>query len=348
MAKLPAGDPPRNQVLVGDARQWIGRLPAASVDCVITSPPYFLLRDYGEDGQIGLEDSAGDWVDALCLVMRGLARALRPTGTLWLNLGDTYSRHLRYGAPPKSLLLGPERVALGLIADGWVLRNKVIWAKTNPMPSSVGDRLSCTWEVVYVLVRSRSYYFDLDAIRVPQVSGAPRTNRAVGDAKPQRSSRPEWAGPLAGSNVGLSRLKAQSRVGHPLGKNPGDVWKLPASNYSGGHYATFNEQLVRRMLLAGCPESACSACGQPWQRTSTRKLGNLSVRGELAPTCSCGRPSEPGLVLDPFFGVGTVGLVAEALGRDWLGIELNPRFAAVARRRIEEARSTKADQDVAA
>ncbi|HLX87414.1 MAG TPA: site-specific DNA-methyltransferase, partial [Acidimicrobiales bacterium] len=152
---------PRNQVLVGDARMLLQTLPNQSVDCVVTSPPYFMLRDYGVAGQMGLEDTVSDWVSQLRLVMQGIARVLKPTGTLWLNLGDTYSRHLRYGAPPKSLLLGPERLALGPIEDGWVLRNKLIFAKTNPMPSSVGDRLSCTWEVVYVLARSRSYFFDL-------------------------------------------------------------------------------------------------------------------------------------------------------------------------------------------
>lgn len=347
---MARGSPPalaRNQVLVGDAKELLAQLPARSVDCVVTSPPYFLLRDYQVGGQIGLEDSVGDWVDALRLVMRGLLRVLKPTGTLWLNLGDTYSRHQRYGAPPKSLLLGPERLALALVADGWVLRNKLIWAKTNPMPSSVADRLNCTWEVVYVLVRSRSYHFDLDGIRVPPVSQAPRITNAV-RPKPQPSSRPEWAGPLAGSNVGLSRLKAEGRVGHPLGKNPGDVWALPASNYPGGHYATFNEQLVRRMLLAGCPKRVCQACGKPWQRASTRAVGALAVRGELAPSCFCSRASEPGLVLDPFFGVGMVGLVAEVLGRDWLGIELNPGFADVARKRIEAARRKTQELGVAA
>ncbi|HLX89314.1 MAG TPA: site-specific DNA-methyltransferase [Acidimicrobiales bacterium] len=217
-----------------------------------------------------------------------------------------------------------------------MLRNKLIFAKTNPMPSSVGDRLSCTWEVVYVLARSRSYFFDLDAIRVPTVSRAPQRRSDEKEPKDPRSSRPQWAGPLAGSNVGLARLKLAGRVGHPLGKNIGDVWFLSASNYRGGHYATFNETLVRRMLLAGCPEQACTTCGKPWQR-KTRQLAALAVRGELQAACECDAKFVPGLVLDPFFGVGTVGLVAESLDRDWLGIELNPAFAKVARERIAEA-----------
>ena len=106
-------------------------------------------------------------------VMRELARVLKPSGSVWLNVGDSYSRHLRYGAPPKSLLLGPERLALELLKDGWTIRNKVIWAKSQSMPCSVRDRLACTWEVVYFLTRSRQYYFDLDSIRVPHRSKAP-------------------------------------------------------------------------------------------------------------------------------------------------------------------------------
>lgn len=345
MAPSLASGVPRNNVLVGDARTLIAQLPRASVDCVVTSPPYFLLRDYGVKGQIGLEDSVEGWVDELRLVMQGLTRVLKPSGTLWLNLGDTYSRHPRYGAPPKSLLLGPERLALSLVADGWVLRNKLIWAKTNPIPSSVGDRLSCTWEVVYVFAKSPRYYFDLDAIRVPTVSRASKGEGGVKELTP--SGRPDWAGPLAGSNVGLKRLKQAGRVGHPLGKNPGDVWSLPASNYRGGHYATFNETLVRRMVSTGCPEQACGACGAPWCRR-TRRRGAMAVRGELRPTCQCTSPGLPGLVLDPFFGVGTVGLVAESLDRNWLGIELNPRFASVARRRIAEARGTTGEAGRAA
>src|SRR5665213_2297202 len=158
---------PRNQVLVGDASSVIMTLPAMSVDAVITSPPYFQLRDYNVNGQLGLEANVDQWVDELRLVFRGLARVLSPTGTVWLNLGDSYSRHLQYGAPAKSLLLGPERLAKHLIEDGWTVRNKVIWAKTRSMPTSVDDRLACTWEVLYLLTRSKRYYFDLDAIRVP-------------------------------------------------------------------------------------------------------------------------------------------------------------------------------------
>lgn len=134
----------RNQLLVGDARKLLPSLTEGSVDCVITSPPYFRLRNYDERNQIGLEPNVAGWVNELRDIVRQLARVLKPTGSLWLNLGDTYSHHERDDARPKSLLLGPERLALAMTRDGWVIRSKVIWAKSNPMPTSVRDRLSCT------------------------------------------------------------------------------------------------------------------------------------------------------------------------------------------------------------
>jgi site-specific DNA-methyltransferase (adenine-specific) len=338
---------PRNQVVVGDARQRLAELPEHSVDCVITSPPYFQLRNYGMEGQIGLEDHVEGWTDELRLVMAGIARILKPTGSVWLNLGDSFSRHERGGAPPKSLLLGPERLGLALIEDGWTIRNKVVWAKTNTMPNSVRDRLSCSWEVVYLLTRSRQYYFDLDAIRVPHRSAQPkRRPTAQAIYPPPTVAPPRWAGPLAGSNSGLARLKAQGLVGHPLGKNPGDVWSIPASNFRGQHFATFPPSLVVRPLLASCPERVCARCGRPWCREPARSLGGLAVRGELQRTCSCRASWQPGLVLDPFFGAGTVGLVAGQHGRDWLGIELNPAFAALASERIAAAREQSSPGEV--
>lgn len=208
---------PRNEILVGDTRRLLKGLAPASVDCIVTSPPYFALRDYGVSGQIGLEASVEEWVRELQAMTRDLVRILRPHGSLFLNLGDSYSRHLRYGAHAKSLLLGPERLALALVADGWILRNKIVWAKTNPQPSSVQDRFSSTWEVVYFLVRSRQYYFDLGAVRVPHRSARSRPAKKV---EKGRTSRPTWAGPLAGANDGLDRLKAAGLPGHPDGKNP--------------------------------------------------------------------------------------------------------------------------------
>ena len=351
---------PRNQILVGDAADTLATLPDASVDCVVTSPPYFQLRDYGVHGQLGLEERVEQWVSELMVVMGGLSRILRPSGTLWLNLGDSYSRHQRYGAPPKSLLLGPERLALAMVEKGWVLRNKVTWGKPNPLPVSVGDRLNATWEVVYTFALSRQYFYDLDAIREPVAETSQRRSPSAARHMGSPLRRPTYAGPLAGSNSGLDQMKADGTVAHPLGKNPGDLWIVPNGGYRGAHFATFPPALIERPIKAGCPERVCLACGAAWvrehrsevtgERVTSRPIGHVMrfdrgwrvhhFRGELHPTCDCQAEYRPGLVLDPFMGAGTVGLVANRLGRDWLGIELNPDYAALATQRIADDRKS--------
>ena len=328
----------RNRILVGDVREQLSEIPDGSVDCVITSPPYFQLRNYGRPEQIGLEAHVDLWVESLRAVLADIARVLKPSGSVWLNLGDTHSSHPTAGARAKSLLLGPERLGLALIADGWLVRNKIVWAKRNPLPSGARDRLSCTWEVIYLLTRSPSYFFDLDAIRVPH-SSSPRGRRGDGSAvyPPPGHGAPGWASEREGGNKGLAALRGRGLVGHPLGKNPGDVWQMSTASFRGAHFATFPKHLAERPLLATCPERVCATCGLPWQRDTKRTLGQLAVRGELRKRCDCKGGWRPGLVLDPFLGSGTVALVALEHDRDWLGIELNPDFAALAERRIADA-----------
>jgi site-specific DNA-methyltransferase (adenine-specific) len=302
----------RNTILQGDALARLRELPPASVDSIISSPPYYRLRDYDMVGQIGLEETVEAWVERLLPVFQELDRVLKPTGSMWLDLGDTYSRRTTHGARPKSLLLAPERLIMALTRRGWILRNRIVWAKTAPMPSGVTDRLESTHDVVYFLVRSRRYFFDLDAIR---------------------------------NRVGKS--------GH-LGRNPGDVWRLPIARFTGAHFATFPTDLVTRPLVATCPARVCVACGAPWHtRTSIRRLGRvvrfkrdpfvrihpvryrvIRTNPRLVRGCQCQAFTRPGLVLDPFFGTGTVGAVAEQQGRDWLGIELNPSYCQLAWQRI--------------
>lgn len=319
---------PRNQILVGDALAVLRTLPDASVDVVVTSPPYFQLRSYGIDGQYGLEPTIDDWVDHLGSVCRELHRILVPTGSLWLNLGDSYSRHPQLGAPAKSLLLGPERLALRLIAEGWRLRNHVVWAKTNPMPASVTDRLACTWEHLYFFTKQSTYYFDLDAIRVPHRSTAPRPGGTLNTYLPT-----DWVAPLSNDHGGLPTMKRAGRVGHPNGKNPGDVWSLATAGYRDAHFATFPPRLIERPIRASTPARRCTRC-----RTATlRRLGRNALH---AAGCDCAAGHEPGVVLDPFMGAGTVGVVATREQRDWIGIELNPTFATLARHRIAAERSS--------
>ena len=233
----------RNRILLGDVRERLADLPSSAVDCAITSPPYFQLRDYGVGGQLGLEPDVEGWVDEMRLALNGLARVLKPTGSLWLNLGDTYSRHAKYGAARKSLVLAPERLLLALSDDGWVVRNKVIWAKTNPMPHSVGDRLTNSYDVVYFLTRSATYWFELDAIRLPHRSLT--TARRGTIYPPEQASAPIWR-QRGGGNRGLAVRKAQGVPGHELGKNPGDVWQIAGASFHGAHFATFPPALVER------------------------------------------------------------------------------------------------------
>jgi site-specific DNA-methyltransferase (adenine-specific) len=330
----------RNTILLGDVRERLRDLPSSSIDCIVTSPPYFGIRNYGHERQLGTENDIDGWVQHLRAVARELARVLKPTGALWLNLGDGYSRHQKEGAPHKSLLLGPERVARALVQDGWILRNQVVWAKSNPMPSSLPDRLSSTHEVVYFFVRSRSYYFDLDAIREPlrttDPQGATDPTRGYPPQDAQLSTRP------ANTNTGLAKLRGSGRAGHPLGKNPGDVWTLATAGFRGAHFATFPVSLVERPVLATCPERVCVQCGSPWRRELVDRTEQPVTLGKMRPGCDCRAATSPGVVLDPFMGAGTVALAAEKHGRDWLGVELNPEYVQMSWERIRKARAARA------
>jgi DNA modification methylase len=265
-----AANPFLGRILVGDVRMRLAELPDNAVDCVITSPPYWALRSYGHDDQIGAETTVDAWADEIATVCKELARVLVPAGALWLNLGDSFSRHVNDGASKKSLLLGPQRVAMRMISSGWLLRNQVIWAKTNPMPSSATDRLATTYEFVFLFARQPHYYFDLDTIREP-ASTAPHGARSGRADYPPREAVPSLGGgtsPRVDLNQGLARLKAAGQESHPLGKNPGDVWSTATANFRGAHFATFPVELVRRPLLSTCPERVCTVCGRPWRRAT--------------------------------------------------------------------------------
>jgi DNA modification methylase len=321
---------PRNTILAGDARDVLAGLIPESVDCCITSPPYVAgLRDYGRPGQLGQEPTVTAYVSNLRAVLRQVHRLLKPGGSLWLNLGDAHARHPRQGTPRGSLLLAPQRVALALWEDGWIVRNVAIWHKPNPLPQSARDRLSPTYETIIFATKERRYFFDLDAIRVPHLSAARIGHSAPGLRRLYQ-----------GNNTGLSKLRAAGQVGNPRGKNPGDVWTVPTAIDRLGHQATFPEALIERPVLAACPERICVQCDQPWIRPTriVRRRTNegiLQVRrvGTLR-RCDCFAPSRPGVVLDPFFGTGTVGAVAARHRRDWLGVELNPAYVRLAHKRL--------------
>ncbi|MEV7767872.1 site-specific DNA-methyltransferase [Microbacterium sp. NPDC086615] len=333
---MPSDDP---RLLVGDAASTLETLPPESVDMVLTSPPYAnALRDYGMDDQLGHEGSVQGWVDNMLRVIEPLKAVLKLSGTLWLNVGDSYSRTPGNGAPKKSLLLGPERLAIAMVESGWVLRNKVVWAKPNGLPTAVSDRLRNQWEVVYVFTKSPRYFFDLDAVRAPHLTRPPRRREHA----PTRTGPDPWQGKHGDRGDGLKRNRALGKVGHDLGKNPGDVWTIPVSAWKGDHHATFPVALAEQCVRAGCPEGICGHCGTPWRRGLVRKLGGAAVRGALRQTCDCPDAlPQQGVVLDPFMGSGTTAIAAENLGRDWQGIELNPDYAKLALARIDGARSLR-------
>jgi DNA modification methylase len=316
-------------------------MPDGFADCIVTSPPYWAKRGYGVAGQYGHEPDPAGYVDTLVRVFREARRVLAADGTCWLNLGDSFSAggasptglHAYVGsrlagrqAPgmgAKNLLGLPWRAALALQDDGWIIRNAIVWHKPNAMPESVRDRLNCRYELIFLLVKSRHYWFDLNPIRVPHATarpargcigsprppGAPATGRHPGDRgrggnRPGGShgpgSRPPKYGPHT-REVIAARRYGDGRGGraHPNGRNPGDVWPIPTHPYRGPHFAAFPPEIPSRCIKAGC------------------------------------KPG--GMVLDPFSGSGTTGLAAVAVGRRFTGIDLNPAFAELAAERLRQA-----------
>ncbi|MFT3663044.1 MAG: site-specific DNA-methyltransferase [Gordonia sp. (in: high G+C Gram-positive bacteria)] len=331
-AATATDDVPRRVIRHGDALDELRRLPGGVVDQIVTSPPYYRLRDYDVDGQIGAESSIEGWVADMLAIADEATRVLVPTGTYWLNVGDTFATAKKDGAPRKSLLLGPERLALAMVDRGWILRSKVVWHKPNPTPSSVRDRLTSSWEYIYIFARAPRYYFDLDSIRQPLKQPASTPRKSPVDLRGHES----WRGSHSSPADGLARMHQRGISGHPLGKNPGDLWTLAASRGHGDHHATFPLRLASRMVVTGCPERRCARCRAPHVRPVER-LGETATRLALTPTCECRVASEPGLVCDPFMGSGTTAVAAKTLGRDWYGIELNPDFADAARHRVATA-----------
>lgn len=300
------------QTLQGDCREVLKTLPDNSVNCCVTSPPYYGLRDYGAAGQIGLENTAGEYVRALVEVFKEVKRVLRSDGTLWLNLGDTYSRAGLGGNPaesafrkqatnvgsllpnrrnesgfkPKNLLGIPWRVAFALQDSGWNLRSEIIWYKPNAMPESVTDRPTKSHEQIFLLTKSSKYYYDFEAIKEPV---SENTDWAY--STPDKAAR---AG-ITTNGTGKTTLRVCSEDGL---RNKRSVWVIATQNYSGSHFATFPEKLIEPCILAGCP------------------IG--------------------GTVLDPFGGSGTTGRVAVKHGRNAILIELNSSYLELINERTDK------------
>jgi DNA modification methylase len=263
-------------IIQGDVRTALAQLEDGSVNCVVTSPPYWGLRDYGHDGQIGLEQSPDAYVEEMVTVFREVRRVLANDGTLWLNIGDSY-------ASGKQLVGIPWRVAFALQSDGWWLRQDIIWHKPNPMPESVTDRCTKSHEYLFLLTKSARYHFDHEAIKEESVG---KWNSAKGFNKAGQSLR------NIEGRIGNREDKEQEK------RNRRSVWSITVKPFKGAHFAVMPEALVEPCILAG------------------------SLEG--------------GVVLDPFFGSGTVGVVAQRLGRQWIGCELNPEYVKIAEQRTAQ------------
>jgi DNA modification methylase len=233
-------------ILLGDARRVLQDLPSESVQTIVTSPLYFGLRDYGKEGQIGLEETPTDYVNALVDVFREAKRVLREDGTLWLNLGDTYAgRALRGGGLRDKNLIGiPWRVAFALQADGWNLRQDIIWSKPNPMPEPVLDRCTKAHEYIFLMSKSTKYFYDIDAIREPWKDNARDIQRAK-DKHPGYQGKHSKGYGSAGSSTGQV-------IGDPdKGRNKRSVWSVTCHGFPGAHFATYPPELIRPCILAG-------------------------------------------------------------------------------------------------
>jgi DNA modification methylase len=392
------------RIIEGDCRDVLRSLPVGSVHTCVTSPPYFGLRSYLENGhedkhrEIGLEPTPDEFVAALVAVFREVRRVLRDDGTVWLNLGDSYAgswgnqgrkaergtqrsingdmptpvldgRYPDAGSntdaiPPgadykaKDLLGIPWMVAFALRADGWYLRSDIIWSKPNPMPESVTDRPTKAHEYVFLLSKSARYYFDADAIREPHTTADDSRNRE--GYEPRRLEADSSI-----INGGARRTTRGASTWPEAGRNRRSVWTVATQPYAGAHFATFPPKLIEPCILAGAPERACGECGAPWvrvvERTSmvarpTPKREAWQAEDEHArtqtggtmlepptsrtvgfePSCSHGDGSASGVVLDPFAGAGTTGMVALRHNRSFIGVELSPAYADMARWRIRD------------
>lgn len=307
-----------DQIICDNNLDVLKTFPSESINCCITSPPYWGLRDYGVEGQLGLESTPEEYVAKMVEVFREVRRVLRDDGTLWLNLGDSYAGQAkagdkRFGNPefnknrpsrertktpgkavppglkPKDLIGIPWMVAFALRADGWHLRQDIIWHKPNPMPESVKDRCTKAHEYIFLLAKSAQYYYDNEAIKE--------------DAKPESEKRYKST-----FHTGKKEISGQGRPGNASNtpgykkwtgkRNKRSVWTVTTKPFKGAHFAVFPPTLVEPMVKAGCPEN--------------------------------------GIVLDPFMGSGTVAEVALKLNRRFVGIELNPEYIKIAKKRIRE------------
>ena len=316
----------KSEIIIGNCLNVLPTLAEKSVQCVVTSPPYYGLRDYGCDGQIGLEDSPEFYVDKLVAVFRGVKRVLRDDGVVWLNLGDSYynyrpggtsqvkqtlanndgavventsKRNSRFdGIKEKDLIGIPWMVAFALRADGWYLRSEIIWHKPNPMPESVTDRPTKSHEQIFLLSKNAIYFYDAETIKEPEKQCTTERYKSGWNGVDDDGSK----GARTGS--AYKKMKAGMTMGEAMGgngmRNKRSVWTITTKPFKEAHFATFPPEIPMTCIKAGS------------------KIGDT--------------------VLDPFAGAGTVGMVCEKLDRNFIGIELNPAYVKMAEKRVDDVR----------
>ena len=376
------------RILHGSCLERLRDLPEGSVQCCVTSPPYWGLRDYGHADQLGLEPTPEQYVANMVAVFREVRRVLRGDGVLWLNLGDSYAtgggavgrcpgggdqgeRFIRAGMvntqpnrmhleglEPKDLVGIPWRVAFALQADGWWLRQDIIWHKPNPMPESVTDRCTKAHEYIFLLTKSARYYYDSEAIK----EAAETSGQSGLGFYPARAA-------AMGRAASGNEAKDPTEGIRPSTRNRRSVWTVSTKPYSGAHFATYPPDLIEPCILAGTSaEGCCAVCGAAWERvvehtpgqhnstgseyqrekssgvqsggTSTTTLSGVPGTTKTVgwqPTCQCNAAKRPCLVLDPFNGSGTTGEVCIKHGRHYVGCEINQDYIELAKKRLQGA-----------
>lgn len=308
-----------NRIICGDSLKVLQTMPAESVDCVITSPPYYNLRDYGRAGQIGLESGFDEYLEKLFAVFDEARRVLKSSGTCWVVIGDTYGGsgtavkqvadyavysakangknkhaskaiHTR-GGYAKCLLQIPARFAVGMMRRGWILRNEIIWHKPNVLPSSATDRFTVDFEKIFFFVKSRRYYFNQ---QFEPLENAERLKRRFINPENEQKYKNVAFSAIRRKGIEERRRRMLARGA----RNKRCVWRIGTSSFAGEHYATFPEKLIETPIRAGCQKG--------------------------------------GIVLDPFIGSGTTAVVARKLNRNFIGIDLNPAYVKLARKRIKD------------
>ena len=304
----------------GDALSILKTIPDESVDSVVTSPPYWALRDYGVEGQLGLEPSFQEYLEKLWTIFDEVYRVLKPTGTCWVNLGDTYNstpvghigntakvgatinknaqekaskqRIVQKTVKQKSLCLIPQRFAIGMMDRGWILRNDLVWAKPNPIPESVKDRFTKSHEYIFFFVKSKRYYFE----QILEPASYDGKKKDILEPSRKYGNRNFTLNRPQGMARGSTERWPNKINGEPA-RNKRDVWSIPTKGFPDAHFAVFPEKLPELCIKAGCPKD--------------------------------------GIVLDPFMGSGTTAVVSEKMYRKWIGIELNPEYCKIINKRLK-------------